>query len=715
MFRRASSLLAILLLPATLLAGPGWDPERTLVFAMSSVTWENSDEFDSFSADGRQDDRLVEEFRQAGVPEARIVYLKDREARLSSARVALELLLAKSRPGDMLVFYFQGHGIRKDGTTWFVPYDAGDTVDSSSYWSVPDIFDRIEADFKGSKALLIADCCHAGALGVEAERREGRGKIAYACLGSIPPNEISSVNWTFTACVVAGLDGSYLLDRDADGDIELGEIVQHAHETLAFEELQLAHFVTTNGFDPSTEMARSRGTGTAFVGAQLEAHDGEGWFRAKVTKVGTDGRCYVHYIGYGSQYDEWVSFDRLRPYRPEQYPVGARVECLDKEKWFAGEVLDRRLGLHLVHFDGYDSSWDEWVPAKNMRAEKLVETWNPRKTWVFAVGVLEWQNSSVFASFPKEGRKDQVLIDLLESRGVPGEQITFLTDRQATKRNIETEFRQLLKKTDPGDFLIVYYAGHGVKNAAGVVHFAPYDAESGAGNCWSVPAMVEQVRENFDGQRVLLTADCCFSGSLADAARSQRGQIAFSCLTSSLASVISTGNWTFTECLIDGLGGDSSVDADRDGRVELSELGTYTETRMVAAEKQFATFATTGAFHPQLDLGRVRGSQDAWLGTALEILYEGKWYMAEVIAARKDKLKVTYYGFDSSWDEWVGPDRLRFPRPVSLPADTRVSVLSDGKWYDSIVIDSYQGLHLIHYVGFDKVWDEWVALDRIRR
>ena len=36
--------------------------------------------------------------------------------------------------------------------------------------------------------------------------------------------------------------------------------------------------------------------------------------------------------------------------------------------------------------------------------------WNPKRTWVFFVGLVKWKDSESFESFPAENRKDGLLI-----------------------------------------------------------------------------------------------------------------------------------------------------------------------------------------------------------------------------------------------------------------------------------------------------------------
>ena len=43
------------------------------------------------------------------------------------------------------------------------------------------------------------------------------------------------------------------------------------------------------------------------------------------------------------------------------------------------------------------------------------QSWQPSRTWVVAVGILEWQDSDSFDSFPKEGRKDAELVAAVDS------------------------------------------------------------------------------------------------------------------------------------------------------------------------------------------------------------------------------------------------------------------------------------------------------------
>ena len=44
-----------------------------------------------------------------------------------------------------------------------------------------------------------------------------------------------------------------------------------------------------------------------------------------------------------------------------------------------------------------------------------------------------------------------------------------------------------------------------------------------------------------------------------------------------------------------------------------------------------------------------------------EVEWHGTWWTAEVVKTNGDRSYIHYTGWDNSWDEWVGPDRIRMP------------------------------------------------------
>lgn len=343
-----------------------------------------------------------------------------------------------------------------------------------------------------------------------------------------------------------------------------------------------------------------------------------------------------------------------------------------------------------------------------------VAEWDPTRTVVFAVGVLTFESKQL-ETFPQEGRRDAELVTLLRERGA--RDAVFLTDREATLSRIERDFAALLGRTEPGQTLIVYYTGHGFREDDGQVGFAPWDMGDGLATTWRVQSIVDEIEGRFKGDRALLLVDCCHSGALVDAAvaRADGSKIAWACLTSSHATSQSTGNWTFTEAVLDALRGDARVDANADGAVVLGEVAAFAEAEMAFAEEQLTAFHAGARFGAATRLAPVSGGRPGpRVGERLEVHAEGDWWKARVLEVDGERLKVRFYGWDASYDEWVRPDQTRPYRPPVRPVGQQVEVESEGEWWKATVIESRAGLQKVTYEGFDASWDEWVPASRIR-
>jgi hypothetical protein len=340
--------------------------------------------------------------------------------------------------------------------------------------------------------------------------------------------------------------------------------------------------------------------------------------------------------------------------------------------------------------------------------------WQPQRTWVFVVGVLEWQAGHLYQSFPKKDRSDAELAEFFRRRGVPDDQVVALFDRQATLPRIEATLAGLLPRARAGDLLVFYYAGHGTRHQ-GRTYFANYDIGADPQKTgWAVSSIFDTIEKNFRGGRVLLAADCCYSGALGVEAARRRGRIAYATLASAQPNSASTGNWTFTNCLLQGLRGDPAADLNGDGLVLLDELARHTEAEMAFAEGQMPWFSTANGFDAALPLAAVLKQKDSRSGARVEVEWQGDWWPAQVLSVKNGKRFIRYAGYGAEWDEWVGPDRVRPYRPDQYQVGAAVQVEWERKWWPARVLDRRSGLHLIHYDGYGAEWDEWVGPRRIR-
>lgn len=340
--------------------------------------------------------------------------------------------------------------------------------------------------------------------------------------------------------------------------------------------------------------------------------------------------------------------------------------------------------------------------------------WEPQRTWVFFAGLLEWQDSENLASFPQKNRRDEILLNELRKRGVPESQIVYLKDSQATTARIQAEFVKLLGKARPGDTVFIYYCGHGYKDEKARAFMASYDADDDTLG-WAMDAVPETVEKHFKGSRAMIALDNCYSGSMAAAVKSKPRRVSYAVMTSSLASQISTGNWTFTESLISAFRGDSFMDGNRDGKVTFAELKNNAEEDMLFGEEQMATFAFTGDFAPQMQVAVSTPNSSPRLGERVEAYSIDGWYKGYITDFKDNKYKVHYYGYEYDEDEWVTAKMIRVPKAVHYAVGQKVEVEWKKKWYPAKVLEVKGGSHYITYTGYDSEWDEWVPSSRIRK
>ena len=289
--------------------------------------------------------------------------------------------------------------------------------------------------------------------------------------------------------------------------------------------------------------------------------------------------------------------------------------------------------------------------------------WQPERTWVFAVGVLKFDNAGV-ATYPDAGRVDAEMIAAMHKRGVPADHILFLKNSEATKENIVRKFAPFLRRAGAGDTWFFYYAGHGGRDysdPARTCNFLTYDTKSR----WTVASVFDTVQENFRGAQAIYTADCCHSGSLVEEAARRKGRTA--ALASAHVASTSTGQWTFTRCLLSMFQGDPLLDGDGNGEITFAEAARYAESEMAVLEGQDAAHGVTGGFPADMTMAAATGHHTARMGEHVMGESQGKWWKAQVLDEKNGKLLVTWPGWARSYDEWLPANRVRPIETKMLP------------------------------------------------
>ena len=180
--------------------------------------------------------------------------------------------------------------------------------------------------------------------------------------------------------------------------------------------------------------------------------------------------------------------------------------------------------------------------------------------------------------------------------------------------------------------------------------------------------------EHFEGERVLLLADCCYSGGLSDVALNlSRTGLRTASLTSASFTNTSTGWWTFTCSLLDALGGRPLLDLDGDGRISLAEAAHDAGESMAMIEAQNHGYSTSG-LRGSFVLCDVEGEAAGELPEPFELrqyvrlIGRGRrGRTARIVDARDGKLGVEVQRYADRELRWLEPDRVRVRTRPALP------------------------------------------------
>lgn len=103
-------------------------------------------------------------------------------------------------------------------------------------------------------------------------------------------------------------------------------------------------------------------------------------YPATVLSAKGGNKCFIHYDGYGSNWDEWVGPGRIQITSSLSgaapgsvlvggpgFQVGNPVQVLWGGKWWPAHVLQMRGNELYIHYNGYGNKWNEWVGPSRYR------------------------------------------------------------------------------------------------------------------------------------------------------------------------------------------------------------------------------------------------------------------------------------------------------------------------------------------------------------
>lgn len=179
------------------------------------------------------------------------------------------------------------------------------------------------------------------------------------------------------------------------------------------------------------------------VGDRLEG-DWKGTYLPCEVKKVKDG---LYYVKYDDGNLDWVAEDKLRPSegskcadKTTKYKKDEKVDLLYSGKWYDATVLEVvGDGEYLVHYDGWDAKWDEYVCNDRLQARTTKEeSTGPKSgsgntsgsyTSETKTGTIKLQNLCSHPSIMRVGDKDYK-IEAFKYIEVPAEDQTWVSTVQ---------------------------------------------------------------------------------------------------------------------------------------------------------------------------------------------------------------------------------------------------------------------------------------------
>ncbi|MBC8173178.1 MAG: caspase family protein, partial [Chitinophagales bacterium] len=373
----------------------------------------------------------------------------------------------------------------------------------------------------------------------------------------------------------------------------------------------------------------------------------------------------------------------------------------------------------------------------------------------------------------KHHRKDLELEQTFLHLGVSAEDIISLYDAETTLENIYAAFDSIAATSDAETHFVFYFSGHGFPGYGYIddresIYFANYDIDTWYPETtgFNIDYIGDAFIHAFKGNAVLFMADCCQSGGLIEQAQkfSLKG-VKSAAITSCAASNWSTGNWTFTQKVIDGLNGDAFINTNGDGAVTYNEMISQINLSMKNNERQkYASAFFNWDVNEQVVKTNQRMSilqnTDFYTGQYVFVKRKNNYFPMQITGETNGKVACRFYNYADYEEYDVVADSIKIPYYVHYDVGDIVDIesskqktaaveeadddfykvvetggagtlwltyerLSDGTEQSVLIRDDYNnwlpgkilatdaGKYFITYDDKSYQWDQWVTADRI--
>ncbi len=260
-------------------------------------------------------------------------------------------------------------------------------------------------------------------------------------------------------------------------------------------------------------------------------------------------------------------------------------------------------GPNVIEVYAYDDrktrSWEEKVYVTSTGASE-----GASNLYVLAIGVSEYMDQSYNLGYAADDAKS--IVDILKSQKdllYSEIKVHLLTDKEATTKNVLNAMTEIRKTITMNDVLVIFMAGHGVKDKGYKFYFLTHDAQLGDLTSTALGwADFQVMLRDTPARNVIMMLDSCHSGAALDPKspfitadrligniEKKSGVIVISSSTGSEVSIESP-EWkhgAFTYALIEALKG--KADFIKDKKIFVGEMNLYVPSRVKELTKDRQT------------------------------------------------------------------------------------------------------------------------------
>ena len=277
---------------------------------------------------------------------------------------------------------------------------------------------------------------------------------------------------------------------------------------------------------------------------------------------------------------------------------GKKVSQPGKDEVTESFIIPLNAGENIIKVCAFDISGAR-SDYKTIRVEKKIIG---RKLYLLSVGINKYKEPSV--PNLKYARSDaETMVELFKKQeGILYEKVEtkLLLDEQATRENIVNARYEFLDNASAVDTIVIFFAGHGVRDVKGNYYFLCYDAtfDKPAIRGLGYDEIKTKLISGLPSKQVLLLFDSCHSGAIgrgdviAEEIRSalegflKEGVIVISAATAMGYAIEKEGHGIFTYAIKEGLK-NSKADRNNDKKISAKELYFYIASETIKLSDKF--------------------------------------------------------------------------------------------------------------------------------